>query len=369
LAKGAQFCSISEQISTMENAEIRISGLLGRCGGREVFTSFAAASLLADLSFADTFDEVAGTGYQRRFNRQHSLEFKKYIQRPGASTIPLTFNLRPEFSHCWTLARDTSNGLAILRIFTTDTAIMSQVDCQHRLGYMADSSVEFAFMAFIGLSVAEEMEIFRDINGKAKGLNSSLLDSTEARLTGDQLSAVKPELYYAMQLNENPLSVWHLKLDLGGEVTVGTKRIASLRTMQQAVKRFFHEAELDKTTHHETITDILINFWKAITYVLPDAWENPRKHLITKGIGVYCLMSLAGDLAKEAVQTNRRCDLDYFIGKLSDFMHKIDWTNQGPLMGYGGVKGADAALDLVRHARNQLTSSSTKYAEQADSVN
>src|SRR6266702_4181652 len=185
----------------MKNAGIEIPGLLGRCGGREVFTSFASASLLADLSFADTFDEVSKTGYQRRFNRQHSLEFKKYIQRPGASTIPLTFNLRPEFSQFWSLARDASSGLAVLRIFATDTAIMSQVDCQHRLGYLSGSEIEFAFMAFIGLSVAEEMEIFRDINGKAKGLNSSLLDSTEARLTGDQLSAVKPELYYAMQLN------------------------------------------------------------------------------------------------------------------------------------------------------------------------
>ncbi|PYE26366.1 DGQHR domain-containing protein [Paraburkholderia silvatlantica] len=353
----------------MESAEIQISGLLGRCGGRDVFTSFAAASLLAELSFADTFDEASGTGYQRRFNRQHSLEFKKYIQRPGSSTIPLTFNLRPEHSDRWSLSRDKSSGLAILRICLADTPIMSQVDCQHRLGYMAGSDIEFAFMAFIGLSVAEEMEIFRDINGKAKGLNSSLLDSTEARLTGDQLSAVKPELYYAMQLNENPLSVWYRKLDLGGEVTVGTKRIASLRTMQQAVKRFFHEAEIDKSTHHEVITEILINFWKAITYVLPEAWENPRKHLITKGIGVYCLMSLAGDLVKEALQCNRRCDLDYFIGTLSDFMHKLDWTNQGPLMGYGGVKGADAALDLVRHARNQIISSSKNYAEQADSVN
>ncbi|CAB3770265.1 DGQHR domain-containing protein [Paraburkholderia solisilvae] len=352
----------------MKNAAVLVPGLLGKCGGRDVFTGFATASILAKLSFADTFDEAAGTGYQRRFNRQHSLEFKKYIQRPGASTIPLTFNLRPEFSDVWSIDRSTSNGLAALRIAPTDLAIMSQVDCQHRLGYLANSDIQFAFMVFIGLSVEEEMEIFRDINGKAKGLNSSLLDSTEARLSGDLLSTAKPELYYAMQLNERPSSVWYKKLDLGGEVTVGMKRVASLRTMQQGVRRFLHESSLGNATSHGIVSDLLLNFWKAITYVVPEAWENSRKHLITKGIGVYCLMSVGGDLVREAAQSGQKCDLDYFIGKLSDFMHKIDWSNEGPLKGYGGVKGADAALDLVRHTREQLISSITSHGKQTHPV-
>jgi hypothetical protein len=37
---------------------------------------FAPASLLAALSFADVLDETNGKGYQRRFSREHSLEFK-----------------------------------------------------------------------------------------------------------------------------------------------------------------------------------------------------------------------------------------------------------------------------------------------------
>jgi len=48
---------------------------------------FAPASLLHGLSFADVLDERTGRGYQRRFNAQHSLDFRRYIQRPGSATI------------------------------------------------------------------------------------------------------------------------------------------------------------------------------------------------------------------------------------------------------------------------------------------
>lgn len=354
----------------MNSAEIQIVGLLGKCGDREVFTGFAEAALLAEISFADAFDESTRQGYQRRFNRQHSLEFKRYIQQPGATTIPLTFNLRPEHANTWSIERNPNHPeTALLRIQPSEAPIMSQVDCQHRLGYMAGSKIKFAFMAYLGLSVVEEMEIFRDINGKAKGLSSSLLDSTEARIVGDKLPIAKPELYHAMQLNECPKSVWYQRLDLGGQATVGTKRAASLRTMQQAVRRFLHEARFEKTTPHDTVTEILINFWSAVAFVLAPQWENPRRYLLTKGIGVYSLMSIAGDLTREAREEQRRCDLDYFIGKLSDFVDKIDWSNDGPMKGYGGVKGADSALELLRHSRKQSFAVLDTYGKQKHSIN
>lgn len=354
----------------MENAEIEIEGMLGNCGDRTVFTGFATASLLSSLSFADTFDEGAARGYQRPFNRQHSLEFKRYIQRDGASTIPLTFNLRPEAAKDWTVTQPYANSKhAKLVIRELKTKIMSQVDCQHRLGYLAGSNIEFAFMAFLGLSVEEEMAIFRDINGKAKGLSSSLIDSTEARLAGDRLSKVSPELFYAMQLNENPNSVWYQRLNLGGAATVGTKRVASLRTMQHAVKRFLSEARLDPGVTHEAVSRALIDFWGAVALVLSVQWGNPRAYLLTKGIGVYSLMSMGGELVREATANQCKYTYDYFVGQLSDFLEKIDWSNNGPLMGYGGVKGADAALSLLRHTRATSFSKFGTHGKQEHPLN
>ncbi|MBK7473334.1 MAG: hypothetical protein IPI73_24575 [Betaproteobacteria bacterium] len=197
------------------------------------------------------------------------------------------------------------------------------------------------------------MDIFRLINGKAQGLSGSLLDYTEARLVEKDLNVVKPELYLALRLHEDPRSPWYQRLDLGGKRTVGTKRVASLRTMQTAARRFLRMADWPMPLVGNEAVQVLMDFWKAVAYVLPQEWSTPRSHMLTKGIGVYCLMSLAGELTKEAGMTGRRMNLDYFIGKLSDFLDRIDWSNQGPLHGFGGVSGADAAFSLLKQVRRE----------------
>jgi DNA sulfur modification protein DndB len=347
----------------MKTADIEIHGQIGCSGNRKVFVGFAPASILAKVSFPDLLDESTGIGYQRRFHREHSLEFKRYIQQPGASTIPLTFNLRPDRSEHWTLTSYAEpSSTAVLEVWTSGLPVMAQVDCQHRLGYLADSSIQFPFMTYVGLSVTEEMEIFRIINGKAKGLSGSLLDFTEARLGADTLSTAKPELFIAVRMQEDPTSPWYQRLDLGGTATVGTKRQASLRTMQNAAKRFLREAQLPLSLIRDTAPRLVIDYWTAISMVLPKEWNDPRGYMITKGIGVYSLMSLAGIFVREASKSNKSCNLDFFIAKLSDFVHLIDWSNHGPLQGYGGASGADAVLGLLMQLRNRTTGLSMLYA-------
>lgn len=330
----------------VDNFEIK--GIIGHCGDREVFIGFATASELSQISFPDTLDEVSGMGYQRRFHRQHSLEFKRYIQQPGATTIPLTFNLRPDRKG-WALRRAAHS--ASLVVDAHANPVMAQVDCQHRIGYLRECQIPFAFMSYIGLSIEEEMEIFRIINGKAKGLSGSLLDFTEVRLVEDDLKTVRPELFLALVLHEDQRSPWYQRLDLGGNRTTGPMRIASLRTMQKGARRFLREAGLSNMSVNDSTATLLIDFWRAITVVLPKQWNQPRQHMLSKGIGVYCLMSLAGELYRESIAVRSVCDIDYFITTLSDFVHTIDWSNKGPLMGYGGASGADVALALLRQVR------------------
>lgn len=337
----------------MKNTPLTFNGQLGRCGDREVFIGFATAAELGQISFPDILDEVTGKGYQRRFHREHSLEFKRYIQKPGATTIPLTFNLRPDRSG-WKLKR-SANG-ATLIVKSAAAPVMAQVDCQHRLGYLRESQIPFAFMAYIGLGIEEEMEIFRVINGKAKGLSGSLLDFTEARLVEADLKTAKPELFLALMLHEDQRSPWYQRLDLGGNRTTGPLRVASLRTMQKAARRFLRESGLSNKDVSDHTATLVIDYWRAITVVLSQQWNQPRQHMLVKGIGVYCLMSLAGELYRESVSKRVPCNIDYFISALSDFLHGIDWSNKGPLKGYGGASGADAAFALLRQIRaNQLS--------------
>lgn len=336
---------------------LEIEGQVGFCGQRKVFTGFALAGDLARASFADVLDETTGRGYQRRMSREHSLEFKRYIQQPGATSIPLTFNLRESLSEHWTLEEGPNPRL---RLALEAGPVLTLVDGQHRLGFLQGSPIQFAFMAFVGLSEDQEMEVFRTINGKAKGLSSSLLDFTEAKSLGSDLAKVDPALFVALGLNSDRYSPWCGRLDLGGVRTVGTKRIASLRTMHQAVLRFFKETKLGDSVTAETMLRYAIAYWRAIVITLPEQWKDQRHHLLSKGIGVYALMSLAGQLVRES--RNEAITVDFFVSKLSDFVDQIDWSNHGPLEGFGGAKGADMALKMILEVRKDAFRRISQYA-------
>jgi DGQHR domain-containing protein len=337
-----------------------IPGQIGYSGAQRVFIGFAPASVLCRISYADVLDELTGVGYQRRIAREHSLAFKRYIQSEGASTIPLTFNLRDSCASMWELV-DTADGFATLKVDASAEQVLTQVDGQHRLGFLQDSPIIFSFMSFIGLSEAQEMEVFRTINGKAKGLSSSLLDYTGAKALGSDLAEVDPALFVALGLNREVESPWCGRLDMGGSNTVGPRRIASLRTMHQAAQRMLKAARTTEKVDAAVWLERSIAFWQAVVLVLSDQWAAPRQHLLSKGIGVYALMSLAGQLVQEA--GDRPISTDYFVMKLSDFLDQIDWTNHGPLEGFGGSKGADMALKMIIEVRKDIFTRLSQHAQ------
>lgn len=339
--------------------KLQFEGQVGLCGHRRVFTGFGSAGDLVRASFADTLDDQ-GRGYQRRMSREHSLEFKRYIQQPGSTSIPLTFNLREDAASRWSLVQDREGTRAILRLDLSGGPVLSQVDGQHRLGFLQDSPIQFAFMTYLGLSDAEERDVFAVINGKAKGLSSSLLDFISARALGGELAKISPALFIALGLNNDPASPWCGRLDLGGERTVGTKRVASLRTMHQAAARFLREARAGTDAPAEQFLVHAVAFWRAVVITLPAQWANDRRNMLTKGIGVYALMSLAGHLVRE--RGNEAITVDYFVAKLSDFVDQIDWSNHGPLEGFGGAKGADMAFKMILQVRKDAIKRVAQHA-------
>lgn len=329
---------------------IVIDCLVGASADRQVLMGFAPASLLHALSFADVLNEDTGAGYQRRFNSQHSQDFRRYIRQPKSSTIPLTLNLRPSDTGAWRLV-ELGDGHARIEIDPAAGKVMAQVDCQHRLGHLDDLAISLPFMCFLGLTAREEMEVFNTINSKAKGLSTSLLDFHDAQLSGD-LANDRPELFIALHLNNDVESPWCRQLDLGGSSTSGLNRRASLRTMQKAIKRFLAATRILKTRSPERAAQVVLSFWKAVAEVLPEQWANSRKHVLNKGVGVYALMDIAADLYNEA-QDATRVDRRYFVNTLSDFANQADWSTDGPLKGLGGEGGVRTAVDYVREIRRR----------------
>ena len=333
------------------NETISINGSIGMSGDRQIFLGITTAKILHSFSFADVLNEETGNGYQRRFNPRHSLDFRRYIQTPKSTTIPLTLNLRPSYRNSWKV-KTLKSGISQLIIHKNAGKIFAQVDCQHRLSHLADLNVSLPFMTYLGLDVTDEMEIFSIINSKAKGLNTSLLDYHESKLVSD-LAVEKPELFIALYLNDFPDSPWFKQLDLGGEKTSGITRKASLRTMQKAVKRFLSQTNILSDTEPESVAKLLSNFWNAVASLLEKEWGNPRKHFLTKGIGVYALMSVAADIYVEYQLSEEQLDISFFSGVLSDFIDQIDWSNLGDLRGLGGESGVQQALELIRRVRQK----------------
>ena len=333
----------------MRDNRIVLRGIVGQSADRRVFLGFAPARLLHRISFADILDEDTGRGYQRRLNPQHSLDFRRYIQQPGSSTIPLTLNARPRTDGAWQI-KTTAAG-ARLEVRADAGRVLTQVDCQHRLGSLHDVDILLPFMCYLGLTDREEMETFSVINSKAKGLSTSLLDYHAATLATN-LAAERPELLIALHLNADPSSPWYRQLDLGGTSTSGLKRRASLRTMQKAVKHFLSQTRKVKAAPAEALATTVLAFWSAVAHVLQPTWAEPRRHLLNKGVGVYALMAIAGDLVQES-DTLVRCDKRYFVARLDEFLPSIDWSTDGALQGLGGEAGVKQAVAILRETRKK----------------
>lgn len=331
----------------MHNSEwISLRCFRGKSAERDVLIGFAPANVLRNVSFADVLDEDSGRGYQRRLNDRHSLDFRKYIQEPGSATIPLTFNLRSSSGGRWRL--EEKDGRLFLEIRPGEKPL-AQVDCQHRLGHLIELAIELPFMCFIELSERDEMQIFNVINSKAKGLSSSLLDFHDAQLC-DDLATARPELYIALFLKNDSTSPWAGQLDLGG--TSGNKRRASLNTMQKAVRLFLNRSVILESRKVDDAARIVREFWVAIQLVLANEWKAPRKHLLSKAVGVYALMETAADMYKET-PADTPCDRKYFAAALSEFAPDFDWSTTGPLKGFGGEGGAAEAAAKLRELRRR----------------
>lgn len=335
----------------MVSFPIVIDCLRGESAHRQVLLGFASADLLYRLSFPDILDEESGLGYQRPFNERHSQDFRRYIKKPESATIPLTLNLRPATKDSWRLV-ELQGKRVRLEVRPDAGKVMAQVDCQHRLGHLADLPIPLPFMCFIGLSVREEMEVFGIINGKAKGLSTSLLDYHAAQLT-ECLAQERPELFIALQLNNHEESPWAGRLNLGGKTTSGLKRIASLRMMQQAIHTFLKSTTILSSTTVEAAAGVLLDFWSAVSTALPNEWADPRRHMLTKGIGVYALTQIAADMFLECQAAGRSCDRRAFLTALCDFADSVDWSTSGPLKGFGGQGGVTTAVKFLREARGR----------------
>jgi hypothetical protein len=123
--------------------------------------------------------------------------------------------------------------------------------------------------------------------------------------------------------------------------------------MQTAIRRFLNQTKALQSHSAEQVAQMVLDFWSAVALVLRDAWDAPRKHLVSKGVGVYALMGIAGDLV---IEHRDLCDKRYFVNQLSAFIGDINWKTDGSLAGLGGEAGVKSALSILRSTRAKTSS-------------
>lgn len=326
-----------------KNTATKITGVLGKSGSLDVFIGFAPSNLLRNSSFPDILNEDTGEGYQRPFNKTHSIDFKNYILRPGSSTPPLTFNLRKECDSFWRIEHDSHDNAVLF--LQEGMKCLAQVDCQHRLGELEGVDIPLAFMTYIGLDLRQEMAIFNVINSKAKGLSSSLTDYHESKLFTD-LTTDAPHFFISRRLNEDESSPWYRLIRYGGETTSGLKRRTSFRMMQKTVQAFLTQTKPVLDIPIEAKYQLVLCFWKAVQSTFPDAWKDHRSNLVTKGVGLYGLMQLLGDIVKNEPKAD--FSVDHFITKLLPLKSTFDWSSQGRFAYVGGKKGVQDVYQALK---------------------
>jgi DGQHR domain-containing protein len=210
---------------------------------------------------------------------------------------------------------------------------------------MSDSDIPLAFMAFIGLDLRAEMGLFVIINSKARGLSSSLTDFHESTLI-DDLAAEAPHLYISRKLNEDRRSPWFRLIRYGGETTSGLKRRTSLRMMQKSVSRFLAQLQSGDGLGIEQEYALILSFWRSVARVFPNEWNNHRRHLLTKGVGLYAMTLLLADIVNAA--NGQALDEDFFVSRLGPLQGTIDWSSKGMFSEAGGRKGAMEVYNRLR---------------------
>ena len=123
-----------------------------------------------------------------------------------------------------------------------------------------------------------------------------------------------------------------------------------MRMMQKTVQAFLAQTRSLLDVSIEEKYQIVLCFWKAVQSTFPEAWKDHRCNLITKGVGLYGLMQLLGDIVK----SNPKADfsVDYFMSKLMPLKSSIDWSSQGQFAYVGGKKGVQVVYQTLKKEVN-----------------
>ncbi|MCK4798824.1 MAG: DGQHR domain-containing protein [Spirochaetes bacterium] len=317
--------------------------------GVSVYRGFAELSLLSDISKADIYDQKNNPiGTQRDLSISHAKDAYIYIKTKNFGFCPEVFLCARE-NQVLTF-KPLSDEITELGILEIDTSyykdqkqiIISRIDGNHRLHFANGNQTGYSrinkivsFCLAIDLSIEEEIQLFKDINKNQKPMNTSHLDNIEIRLTPEEeLKKRNPDLFIAQQLNIDDKSPFKNIIYEGGKKPVGVDiPLKGLRTgIQYMLSRSTQLLRLpDAIAQYKVIK----NYFNAVKKWQPQAWDNPKEHIMLRGAGLWAICFLGAQVIDRTLLQDKY-STEHMLQILKSGK-EWDWSKKGDFIGRGGA--------------------------------
>lgn len=309
---------------------------------------FAGAMTSADIiriADVDVRDEQTNpNGYQRHRDEARCRRIAEFINKP-TSALPgsILLNLRGSASFIPS-AESCCHGTLIIPDRRGAAWI---VDGQHRIGGFeyAECQLSLPVVFFENLPHREEMLNFAIINDTQKGINTSLTLSLLSQLR-EGADSWKIRAYdIAEQLNGDLDSPWYERINMTG--ARGMRRPVNLASFANALKPLLRQHGIFQSLQLTDQVLLLKRFWNVIRDMFPDAWNEPRRHVLLKSLAVYAMSQVAAHVFDLCVAQGGDFSQDRMRHYLSSIAH-FDWRLEtSPFRALGGLKGSKEAASIV----------------------
>jgi DGQHR domain-containing protein len=313
--------------------------------GQVMFAGVMNSSDIARIANVDVRDEQTNpNGYQRHRDEIRCRRIAEFINEP-TSALPGSILLNLRGSSTFSVV--TKNGSQGTLSIPNRKGAAWIVDGQHRIGGFEYTEREFMLpvVFFENLPHRQEMVHFSVINDTQKGINTSLTLSLlgELRENIEDWKIQAHDIVY--RLNRDSDSPWLERVNMTG--SKGMHRPVNLASFANALKPLLRQHGFFQTMELNDQVLLLKRFWSVTRDMFPDAWSEPRRHILLKTLGVYTMSQVAeyvfelcaangGDFSQERMQE--------YLSPLAGF----DWhRGTSPFRALGGMKGCKEATVVL----------------------
>jgi len=352
-------------------AQIRLEVVEDVCLGYKVYRGSVRVCDLEPATWIDFYDEeVNPLGYQRPFNEERSREAAKYAEETPDAFWPesvlairdneevededdkVTYNFVPvsaggKFGELIADYNDQRTELIGDQVFKWRRAF-SQVDCQHRLGKMGESSKYITVCIIPGIKKLEEAIIFKTINDKQKKISTSLVDAI-IQLSQSLFEA--PEVHWAFDMSRDVGSCFYKKVNMEGRNIAGQVYLVTLRTLRTCIsslvggKRFINENMTGPAVYGQFYI-LIRSYWNEVSNLWPNEFSNTRNFKLMTVPGLKGLAKYGRKVFKDTFEvSSNSTNLSNRINKIG--ANVMDWSSTGPLIDATGNAGIRAVYELL----------------------